>query len=38
MKDINNLPRGSPETVKHFDKMVEVMECRPITKPTNVLA
>ena len=38
MKDNNNLPGKNRETFKHFDKMEEIMGCKPITRPTNFLA
>ena len=38
MKDNNYLPGKIGETFKHLDKIEEIMGCRPITKPTHLLA
>ena len=35
MKDMINLPGRIQERVKHFDKIKEILGCRPITRPTN---
>ena len=37
MKDNNNLSGRDRKKFKHFDKMDEIMGCRPITRPTNLL-
>ena len=37
MKDNNNLSGRNRKTFKHFEKMDEIMGCRPVTRLTNLL-
>jgi len=38
MKDNNSLPGKNRETFRHFDKIERIIGCRPITRPTKLLA